>query len=96
MDQQPLLEHVALVGLSLPLPLFAVAVDKYRGSPFGCVLALLTAALGFGIVATMVDAFSLPGDGSRLVVLALVGGAAALSVAGATQLARMTTGRCSL
>lgn len=96
MVQQPILEQLSLVGLSLPLPLFAVAIHKYRGSPFGNVLALLAAALVFGIATAMVDAFPVAPATGRVAIVACVGTAAVFSAAGTFQLVRMTTGRCSI
>lgn len=96
MVQQPLFEQLALVGLSLPLPLFAVAVQQYRGSPFGDVLTALSAALGFGIATVLVGAFPAGVTMTRLAVVAFVGAAAVLSAASVVQLTRMTTGRCSV
>lgn len=96
MAHDSLVQNLALVGLTLPLPLFAVAVQQYRGSPFGAVLSLLSAALVFGVATVLVDAFPLSPAAGRAVTLAFVGVAAALSAAGAIQVARMTTGRCSV
>lgn len=96
MVQQSLVGVLSLVGLSMSLPLFAVAVRQFRGSAFGNVLATLSAAVALGLASTLVSAVPVALPTARAVVLVLVGGVAVLSTASALQLVRMTSGRCSL
>jgi len=85
-----------VVGLSMSLPLFAVAVRQFYGSAFGNVLAAIAVTVALGLASTLVGSAPIPAPTARAIVLVLLGAAAALSTASAVQLVRMTSGRCSL
>jgi len=55
MDRLGFVENLAVVGFSVSLSLFAVAVRQHRGSPFGRLLVALSAAVALAVATTLVN-----------------------------------------
>lgn len=88
-----LLERLGVVGLSMAVPLFAVGIQRCRGSTFGSVLGLLGLVVALGVATTLVDAVPVGESRHQVLRLAIVGLAAVLSVGSALRLVRMTSDR---
>lgn len=95
MVKSSLLEVLGVVGLAMAVPLFAVSVQRCRGSAFGSVLGLLAAVVALGVGTALVDVVPMAETVHRLLKVSLVGAAAVLSVGTATRLVRLTSGRWS-
>lgn len=89
------LELVGVVGLAMAAPLFAVSMQRCRGSAFGSLFGQLSVVVVLAVAAALVDVAPASEAVHQSLSVVLVGAAAVVSVGAATRLVRLTSGRWS-